>query len=90
MDTLKISTIILIITGAFALVYGGALGLSYSGFNYTEGGRQPDMEALPLSITEKQYPYDLVKYIQYINVLIWAGVGAILIGGFLLIAGRKS
>lgn len=82
MDSLKISTIILIIAGAFALVYGVALGLSYSGFNYNKGGTQPDMEALLLSIAEKQY--------QYINALIWTGVGAILSGGFLLIAGRES
>jgi len=57
-------------------------GFPITTLTITKGGGQPDMEALLLSIAEKQY--------QYINALIWTGVGAILSGGFLLIAGRES
>lgn len=58
----------------------GALGLGYGGFSYTKETHQLDMGPIHLSVDER----------QRVNVPIWAGVGAILVGGFLLVAGRKS
>lgn len=58
----------------------GALGLGYGGFSYTKETHQLDMGPIHMSVDER----------QRVNVPIWAGVGAILVGGLLLVAGRKS
>ncbi|MGK2912930.1 MAG: LPXTG cell wall anchor domain-containing protein [Porticoccaceae bacterium] len=65
---------------AIALIVVGALGLGYGGFSYTQETHQADMGPLHLSIDEK----------QQVNVPVWAGVGAIVIGGLLLVSRRKS
>ena len=65
---------------AIILIVGGLLGLAYGGFSYTK-----DTTALKLG------PIELtVKEQQTVNVPIWAGIGAIVIGGLLLaLGGRK-
>ena len=65
---------------AIILIVGGLLGLSYGGFSYTK-----DTTALKLG------PIELtVKEQQTVNVPIWAGIGAIVLGGLLLaLGGRK-
>lgn len=65
---------------AILLIAGGALGLGYGGFSYTKETHQADIGPVHLSVDEK----------QYVNVPIWAGIGAIVIGGVLLVIGRKS
>lgn len=72
MDLKKISAIVLIVTGA--------LGLAYGGFSYTRETHQADLGPIQFSVDEK----------QHVNVPVWAGVGAILIGGILLVTVRKS
>lgn len=67
-------------TAGILLMVAGALGLGYGGFSYTKETHQLDMGPIHLSVDER----------QRVNVPIWAGVGAILVGGFLLVAGRKS
>ncbi len=63
------------------LIAAGALGLMYGGFTYTKDTHEAKIGPLTLSVTEK----------ETINVPIWAGVGAIVIGGLLLVFGsRKS
>lgn len=62
------------------LVVAGALGLAYGGFSYTKERHTADVGPLHLSVDEK----------EQVNVPVWAGVGAILVGGLLLVVGRKS
>lgn len=63
------------------LIVAGILGLVYGGFSYTKETHQAKVGPLELSVKEK----------ETVNVPIWAGVGAIVIGGVLVfIGGRKS
>jgi TRAP-type C4-dicarboxylate transport system permease small subunit len=63
------------------LLVAGTLGLLYGGFTYTKDTHEAKIGPLTLSVTEK----------ETISVPIWAGVGAIAIGGLLLVFGsRKS
>lgn len=65
---------------AIALIVAGVLGLVYGGFSYTKDTHEAKVGPLELSISEK----------QTINVPIWAGVGAIVVGGVLLVLGSKG
>ena len=63
------------------LVVGGILGLVYGGFTYTKETHETKIGPLVLSVTDK----------ETVNVPVWAGVSAIVIGGLLLAYGsRKS
>lgn len=65
---------------AIVLIVAGALGLAYGGFSYTKETHQADLGPLHMSVAEK----------KRVNVPVWAGVGAIVAGGLLLVVGRKS
>lgn len=65
---------------AIVLIVAGVLGLVYGGFSYTKETTGAKIGPLELKVTEK----------ETFNVPIWAGIGAILIGGVLLVGGRKS
>jgi TRAP-type C4-dicarboxylate transport system permease small subunit len=62
---------------AFALILGGALALAYGGFTYTKETHQAKIGPIELSVKDK----------ETVNIPVWAGVGAIVIGGALLIFG---
>jgi hypothetical protein len=64
---------------ALMLIAVGALTLGYGGFTYTKAAHAIDVGSLHLSVDEK----------QHVNVPVWAGIGALLAGGFLLILGGK-
>lgn len=65
---------------ALALIVAGALGLAYGGFTYTKETHQANVGPIELSVDEK----------ETVRVPVWAGVGAIVIGAALLLAGRKA
>jgi TRAP-type C4-dicarboxylate transport system permease small subunit len=65
---------------AFVLIMVGALGLGYGGFSYTKQTHQAKVGPLELSVQDK----------QTVNVPIWVGVGAIVIGGVLLLVGSRK
>jgi hypothetical protein len=65
---------------AIVLIAAGALGLAYGGFSYTKETHEAKLGPIELSVSEK----------QTVNVPVWAGVGAIVIGGVLLLAGGKK
>lgn len=65
---------------AIVLIVIGTLGLAYGGFSYTKETHKADLGPIQFSVDEK----------QQVNVPVWAGVGAILIGGILLVTVRKS
>jgi hypothetical protein len=59
---------------------GGILGLVYGGFTYTRQTHEAKLGPIELSVKDK----------QTVNVPVWAGVGAIVIGGALLLFGSKK
>lgn len=63
---------------AAALVVAGVLALAYGGFTYTKTTHDTRIGPVELSVKDK----------QTVNVPVWAGVGAIVLGGFLPFAGR--
>jgi len=65
---------------AIVLIVAGVLGLAYGGFTYTKDTHEATLGPLKMSVTEK----------GTINVPIWAGVGAIVIGGVLLVFGARK
>lgn len=65
---------------AVILIVAGILGLAYGGFTYTRGTHEAKLGPLELSVKDK----------ERVNVPIWAGVGAIVIGGVLLVVGGKK
>ena len=65
---------------AIVLIAAGILGLVYGSFSYTKETHQAKLGSVELSIKEK----------QTVNVPVWAGVGAIVIGGALLLFMSKK
>lgn len=65
---------------AIVLLVAGTLGLIYGGFSYTKDTTVVKMG--PLEITAKEQ--------QTVNVPLWLGIGAIAIGGLLLVFGGKG
>ena len=58
------------------LLVGGILGLIYGGFTYTKETHETKIGPITLSVKDR----------ETINVPIWAGVGAIVVGGLLLVS----
>lgn len=65
---------------AIVLIVAGVLGLVYGSFSYTKDTHEAKLGPIELSVQEK----------ETINVPVWAGVGAILVGGVLLFVGSKK
>lgn len=65
---------------AILLIVAGVLGLVYGDFSYTTEAHEAKLGSLELSVQEK----------QKVNVPVWAGVGAIVLGGGLLLLGSKK
>jgi TRAP-type C4-dicarboxylate transport system permease small subunit len=61
---------------AILLIVAGILGLAYGGFSYTQDTQRAKLGSLELS----------VKNQKTVNIPVWAGVGAIILGGVLLVA----
>ena len=64
----------------FALIAAGILGLVYGGFSYTTETHEAKIGPIELSVKDK----------ETVNVPIWAGVAAIVVGGLLLVVPKKS
>lgn len=63
------------------LVIAGILGLVYGSFSFTKDTHEAKLGPIEFSIKEK----------ETVNVPVWAGIGAIVIGaGLLLVGGRKG
>ena len=66
---------------AIVLIAAGVLALAYGGFSYTKETHEGHIGSLELSVKDK----------EHVNVPVWAGVAAIVIGaGFLLVPNTKS
>ena len=62
------------------LIVAGILALTYGGFSYTKDTTALKLGPVELSVKEK----------ETVNIPLWVGVGAVLVGGFLLVVGRKK
>lgn len=65
---------------AIVLIVAGIAGLLYGKLSYTKETHEANIGSLELSVKKK----------ETVNIPIWAGVGAILVGGALLVFGRKT
>ena len=63
-----------------ALIVLGALGLAYGSFSYTKETHDVKVGPIELSVKDK----------ETVNVPVWVGIGAIVIGGLLLVFGSKK
>ena len=67
-------------TLAIVLIVVGALGLAYGSFTYTKESHDAKLGPIELSVKDK----------ETVNIPRWLGVGAILLGGILLLVGNKK
>jgi TRAP-type C4-dicarboxylate transport system permease small subunit len=66
---------------AIVLIAAGVLALAVGGFSYTKETHEAHIGSLDLSVKDK----------EHVNVPVWAGVAAIVIGaGFLLVPNNKT
>lgn len=65
---------------AIVLIVAGVLGLVYGSFSYTKETHEATLGSIKLSVMEK----------ETVNVPVWVGVGAIVIGSVLLVFGSKK
>jgi len=65
---------------ALALIAAGVLGLIYGGFSYTKNTKEAKIGPIEMTMNEK----------ETVNVPVWAGVGAIVVGAALLLVGRRK
>jgi TRAP-type C4-dicarboxylate transport system permease small subunit len=63
-----------------ALIAAGILGLVYGGFSYTKKTHDLKLGPVELSVKEK----------ETVNVPMWAGIAAIVVGGVLLVVRGKK
>lgn len=64
---------------AIVLIAAGVLGLAYGKFSYTKETHDAKIGPIEMSVKDK----------ETVNVPVWAGVGAIVIGAGLLLAGGR-
>jgi hypothetical protein len=62
------------------LIVAGILGLVYGGFSFTSDTHEAKIGSLELSVKDK----------ETVNIPVWAGIGAIAVGGLLLVPWKRS
>ena len=65
---------------AIVIIVAGVLSLGYGGFSYTKDTTAVKLGPIELSVKET----------KTVNVPLWAGLGAIVLGGLLLVFGSKK
>ena len=65
---------------AIALIIAGVLGLMFGGFSYTKDTSAAKLGPIELTVKDQ----------RQVNVPVWAGVVAIVVGGALLLFGSKN
>ena len=65
---------------AIVLIVAGILALAYGGFSYDKQSVGAKLGPIELKVTEK----------KTVNVPMWAGIGAIVVGGVLLVLGGRK
>lgn len=62
------------------LIVLGVLGLAYGGFTYTKKTDKASIGPLEISVKDK----------ETVNIPMWAGIGAIVVGAGVLVMGGKK
>ena len=65
---------------ALVLIVGGILALVVGSFSFTKATHDIKLGPIEMSVNEK----------QTVNMPVWAGIGAIVVGGLLLVFGNKK
>ena len=65
---------------ALLLIVGGVLAVAYRGFSYTKETHEAKIGPLELQVKEK----------EYVNLPVWLGAGAVVVGAALLLSGKRS
>ena len=65
---------------ALLLIVGGVLALAYRGFSYTKETHEAKIGPLELQVKER----------EYVDVPVWLGAGAVVVGAALLLSGKRS
>lgn len=65
---------------AILLIVGGAIGLAIGSFSYTKKSEEIKLGPIALSVKEK----------ETVNIPIWLGAGAVLVGVVLVVLGKKK
>jgi hypothetical protein len=65
---------------AVILIVLGVLALVFGGFSFTKEKHQAHVGSMEISFKEK----------EYVNVPTWAGLAGIVVGGAMLLFGRKK
>jgi drug/metabolite transporter (DMT)-like permease len=65
---------------AIVLIIAGVLGLAYGKFTYTKETHDAKVGPIELSVKDK----------ETVNIPMWAGIGAIVVGAGLLLAGGRK
>ena len=65
---------------AIAIIVAGVLAAAYGGFSYTKDTTAVKLGPIELSVKET----------KTVNIPLWAGIGAIVVGGLLLGLGGKK
>ena len=65
---------------AIVLILAVLLGLAYGSFSYTKETHETKIGPIEIAVKDK----------EIVNIPIWAGVGAIVIGGLLLMVRNKN
>ena len=66
-------------TAALVLIVLGILGLVYGGFSYTNETHEAKLGPIELSVKDR----------KTVNIPVWVGIGAIVIGGVMLLGSKK-
>jgi hypothetical protein len=61
------------------LIVAGVLALAYGGFTYSKQTTAVNLGPIQLNVTER----------KTVPIPVWAGIGAMVVGGVLLVAGGK-
>jgi uncharacterized membrane protein YidH (DUF202 family) len=62
------------------LIVGGILALVYGGFSYTKETHSAQVGPITLSVSDK----------ERVNVPLWVGIGAVVVGGLILVFGSRK
>jgi len=63
-----------------ALILGGILGLVYGSFTFTKETHTSKLGPIEMTVKDK----------ETVNIPVWAGIGAIVLGGMLLVFDRRK
>jgi len=62
------------------LIVGGIVALVYGGFSYTKEKHSTKIGPVTLSVSDK----------ERVNVPLWVGIGAVVVGGLILVLGNRK